>query len=169
MDDGVSRLDGELAALLRTVAARTYRPSGPLAFDDLLQIAWLAAIEALDSHDGRARGSLSYIARAVRWRLLDAYRHESHEPRVARSEAELHELTSALDRPDFSDRVVRRIDLARAMRQLRPAHRRAVFELQVLDRPFREVAEERGMTLSALKSLHHRALEHLRKIEEEAA
>jgi DNA-directed RNA polymerase specialized sigma24 family protein len=80
----------------------------------------------------------------------------------------LHELSSALYRPDFSDRVVRRLDLARAKKQLRPDYRGLLFETQILDRPFREVAEDRGMTLSALKSMHHRALEQLRKIEAEA-
>jgi len=105
----------------------------------------------------------------VRWRIRDAKRHEQYEPQVTRTASEVHELRSALHRPDFSDRLVRRLDLARAMRQLRPDYRRLLFETQVLDRPFREVAEERGMTLGALKSMHHRALEQLREIEAQAA
>jgi RNA polymerase sigma-70 factor, ECF subfamily len=163
------QLDDAIENIVRRVAVATYRARGPLAIDDLIQIGWVAAREALISHDGRTLGSYSYIAQAVRWRILDAYRHEAQEPQVTRSEREFHEIASALDRRDFSDRAVRRLDLARAMKRLRPDYRRVLFEVQVLDRPYDEVAAECGITLGALKSLHHRALEQLRQIDRQAA
>jgi RNA polymerase sigma factor (sigma-70 family) len=165
----VEPLDEEVETIVRRVAAARHRPGGALDLDDLIQIGRLAARSAAASHDGRRHGRSSFIAHAAGWRIQDAYRRERREPQPSRSAQELEECVTRLHRPDFSDGAVRRLDLIRAMRRLRPEYRLVLFELQVLDRPFREVADDRGISLGALKSLHHRALEQLRDLEAEAA
>jgi len=154
--------------LVRTIALASHRRSGSLAVDDLMQIARIAVARALASHDGRTDGVRSYVAQAIRWRIHDAYREQAHEPRPRRAVEELDQAASLLSRPDFTDGSVRRLDLQRAMRQLRPDYRRVLFDVQVLDRPYSEVACERGITVGAAKALHHRALEQLRRFEAEA-
>jgi RNA polymerase sigma factor (sigma-70 family) len=114
-------------------------------------------------------GFRSYVAQVIRWRIQDAYCEEMRHPRPSRTTEEFDAAVSTLSHPGFADRAMRRIDLQRAMRQLRPDYRRVLFEVQVLDRPYRDVADDRGMTLGALKALHHRALEQLRQLEAEAA
>jgi RNA polymerase sigma factor (sigma-70 family) len=165
----VEPLDEEVETIVRRVAAARYRPDGPFDLDDLIQIGRLAARNAAASHDGRRDGRSSYIAQAVGWRIRDAYRRERREPQPSRSAGEFEGAMARLYRPDFSEGAVRRLDVIRAMRRLRPEYRLVLFELQVLDRPFREVADYRGISIGALKSLHHRALEQLRDSEVEAA
>jgi RNA polymerase sigma factor (sigma-70 family) len=165
----VEPLDEEVETIVRRVAAARHRPGGALDLDDLIQIGRLAARSAAASHDGRRHGRSSFIAHAAGWRIQDAYRRERREPQPSPSVREFEGSVTRLHRPDFSDGAVRRLDLIRAMRRLRPEYRLVLFELQVLDRPFREVADDRGISLGALKSLHHRALEQLRDLEAEAA
>ena len=158
----------QLDALVRAVARASHRHSGPLALDDLVQIGRVAAEHAVATHDGREPGLRAYVAQAIRWRIQDAYRRELREPQPAATIDEYETATESLVRQDDADAVVRRLDLHRAMRQLRPDYRRLLFDLKVLDRSFRDVAAERRISPGAVKSLQHRALEQLRQLEDAA-
>jgi RNA polymerase sigma factor (sigma-70 family) len=158
-------LERDVDAVVRTVAAEHYRPNGPLAYDDLVQIGRLAAQGAAATHDGRSFGRVAYIRRAVTWKLRDAYRHELLDPQPSHSPELFDAALAQHPRRDFANEAVRRLDVARAMRQLRPDYRQVLFELQVLDRPWHEVAQARGISLNALKSLHQRALSQLRLLD----
>ena len=130
-----------------------------------MQIGRLAARAAVASHDGRSAGRTSYVRQAVVWRIRDAYRRESREPQPSPSAEQFDADLTSLARRDFANEAIRRLDAVRAMRQLRPEYRRVLFELQVLDRSWHDAARERGLSLNALKALHQRALEQLRRLE----
>lgn len=102
------------------------------------------------------------------WRRLDASRSVGWAIRVATNLAidHLRRRTPDVDagRATFEDLVVRRVDLARALRAL-PERQRQVVALRFLaDLPEAAVAQHLGVQVGTVKSHTHRALASLREV-----
>jgi RNA polymerase sigma factor (sigma-70 family) len=181
VDRGVVRyeLTDDLDRVVCATAIRCWRPGGPFDVDDVKQHARLAALEALPKHDGSS-GLPGFVANAARWRIHDLYRDEAVEQRhrhFGRRAGDPHDLdggeTGIADpHSDFTEDVATRIDaasLARLMHLLRPQHQRVLTALYLVgqDRSYAVIAAEMGLPIDSLKSLRRRALEALRRAEEQ--
>ena len=128
------------------------------AVQDTFLRAWLAA-DRYDPGVSSLRVWLYAIARNI---VIDAARRSAatSSPQVP---ADPDAVASGLEpAPDPSDRVVVRWLVDAALAGLSPAHRQAVVETQLRDRPGDEVAAELGIPVGTLRSRVHYALREMR-------
>ena len=128
------------------------------AVQDTFLRAWLAA-DRYDTDVSSLRVWLFAIARNV---VVDAARRSAatSSPQVP---ADPDAVVSGLDPvPDPSDRVVVRWLVDSALAGLSPAHRHAVVETHLRDRPSHQVAAELGIPVGTLRSRVFYALREMR-------
>ena len=122
--------------------------------DDLLQEAYyrfLRVRSSFESDDHR---------RHYLFRIATNLVHD-HRRRVRVSEASAAAAEASSARPDPADRLARRIDLSRAMRQLKPRERSLLWLAYAQGWSHEEIAATLGLKTASLKSLLHRARRRL--------
>ncbi len=126
--------------------------------DDLLQEAYyrfLRVRSSFESDDHR---------RHYLFRIATNLAHD-HRRRVRVSEASAAAAeASPSAHPDSADRLARRIDLSRAMRQLKPRERSLLWLAYAQGWSHEEIAASLGLKTAILKSLLHRARRRLAEL-----
>lgn len=131
--------------------------------EDVTQEVFITLVKALRSFRGAAKFS-TWLRTLTNRRIADYYRKRARAEvhlDVGLSEADARlspDLSVAPDTATVDDRVL----LQKALRAL-PEHYREVLLLRFAEGlPFGEIAEQRGQTLEATKSLYRRAIAALR-------
>ena len=125
--------------------------------DDLLQEAYYRFLRTradFESDDHRR----NYLFRIATNLVRDHRRRSSHQERHLIESAHSEEASAVLRE---SDRAVRRLDLTRAMEQMKPRERSLLWLAYAQGFSHEEIAEVLGVKKASLKSLLHRARRRL--------
>jgi RNA polymerase sigma-70 factor (ECF subfamily) len=169
-DDG-SRDDGFRAAYaahgdeLYRVARRALRDGG-LA-EDAVQETFVRAWRAVDRYDPERASPRTWLFAILRNVVIDLHRARSVRPNVAAAPdaAGAREIDDA--GADVYEQALVAWQVEAALEQLRPDHRRALYEVYYRGRPYAEAAEELGVAVGTVKSRVFYALRSLRDTLEE--
>jgi DNA-directed RNA polymerase specialized sigma24 family protein len=130
-------------------------PGSALGSDAVVELAVDAAQDALLQHDGREHGRRAFLARAIKWRLADAYRRAGRVQPVAEPPDRVaHDFVA-----ETIDRVLARSLIA----GLTERQKAVVFALYFVGLDVDDTAERLGLRRTAVVSLRHRALERMRR------
>jgi RNA polymerase sigma-70 factor (ECF subfamily) len=144
---------------LQRVYNRVRSKIPPQDVDDVTQEVFLAVVRSLDSYEQRARFN-TWLYTIVNRQIADFYRRRSRSHRLA--SAELDDETEDVAAASVQESADQRIAIQRALDKL-PQHYQDIIALRFLDGlSFSEIAEQRGQTLEAVKSLYRRAVQALR-------
>lgn len=124
--------------------------------DDLLQETYyrfLRSTAAFDNDDHRRR----YLYR-IATNLVHDHRRR---PRLEVETPPAADTTHAFTDPDLAERAARRIDLQRAMTQLKPRERSMLWLAYALGWSHEEIAESIGVKTGSMKPMLHRARQRL--------
>src|SRR5262245_1622143 len=113
------RAEQRFAIRLAAVEHRGH-PGSNLSLDEAIIVALDAAQDALLRHDGRESGKVSYLARAIKWRLADAYREAARFDR--------REPPPRIER-DFVPALIDRLYAQAAIKRLTQKQRHVIFGL----------------------------------------
>jgi RNA polymerase sigma-70 factor (ECF subfamily) len=138
---------------LRQFLRRLCRDDTALA-DDLAQEGFIAAWRALPGFRGEARFR-TWLTRLA----LNAYLQQRRRPTAATVDTEADAPVS-----DFAPDAARRLDLARALAQLREPEREALLMCFYADLSHAEAAEQLGWPLGTLKTQVLRARARLKEL-----
>lgn len=127
--------------------------------EDVTQEIFIAVVRSLDSFEQRSRFN-TWLYTIVNRQIADFYRRRGRSPRSAieLDDDGSKEIPVAADVEGAEQRVV----LQRALQQL-PEHYQEIILLRFVDGlTFAEIAEQRGQSLEAVKSLYRRAIQAIR-------
>ena len=156
MDEDAFRLFYERTA--RPVWAYLSRMCGDARLaDDLLQEAYYRFLRANVSHESDAHRR-NYLFRIATNLVRDHRRRRGHEARHVADESQVHDVPA--DSRE-GDRAVRRLDLARAMDQMKPRERSLLWLAYAQGCSHEEIADVLGLKKASLKALLFRARKRL--------
>jgi RNA polymerase sigma-70 factor (ECF subfamily) len=132
------------------------------AAEDLLQEAYLAALQAIGRFRGRTEGEfIGWLLKIAHAKVMDRFRSQYRHPEVQTSDLQPTALTDPLDTIDQRLRIG---EISDALSQLTEDQRNVVLNRLVLGLDLEETSKLMGKNVGSIKALQHRALAHLAKI-----
>ncbi|MGQ9907658.1 MAG: RNA polymerase sigma factor [Candidatus Flexifilum sp.] len=144
---------------LQRVYNRVRSKVPPQDVEDVTQEIFIAVVRSLDSYEQRSRFN-TWLYTIVNRQIADFYRRRQRSPRsvVELDDDGAKEIPVPADVEGTEQRVV----LQRALQAL-PEHYQEIILLRFVDGlTFAEIAEQRGQSLEAVKSLYRRAIQAIR-------
>jgi RNA polymerase sigma-70 factor (ECF subfamily) len=144
---------------LQRVYNRVRSKVPPQDVEDVTQEIFIAVVRSLDSYEQRSRFN-TWLYTIVNRQIADFYRRRQRSPR---SVVELDDDGSKeIPVPADVEGTEQRVVLQRALQAL-PEHYQEIILLRFVDGlTFAEIAEQRGQSLEAVKSLYRRAIQAIR-------
>jgi RNA polymerase sigma-70 factor (ECF subfamily) len=144
---------------LQRVYNRVKSKVPPQDVEDVTQDVFLAVVRSLDSYQQRSRFN-TWLYTIVNRQIADFYRRRNRSERgqIVELDEESEDIPSTLDQESADQRML----IQRAMNTL-PEHYQEVILMRFADGlTFAEIAEQRGQSLEAVKSLYRRAMQAIR-------
>lgn len=145
---------------LQRVYNRVKSKVPPQDVEDVTQEIFIALVRSLDSYQQRSRFN-TWLYTIVNRQIADFYRRRSRSERGQNVELDSEgapEIPSTAEH----DQADQRMAIQRALNHL-PEHYQEVITMRFADGlTFAEIAEQRGQSLEAVKSLYRRALQAVR-------
>lgn len=163
-DVGIAQAYREHHTVLLAHAVTVLRDRG-LA-EEAVQETFLRAWRACESFNPNGPPRMAWLRAILRNIMVDLIRARAVRPALP---------VAAIESDDPSprvgevDRLLIRAQLAQALSEISPTHRRVVVDTIVHDRPHREVAAMLGIPIGTVKSRLHAALRNLRDVLETAS
>jgi RNA polymerase sigma-70 factor (ECF subfamily) len=154
------------AAAHRAYRARLVRRARRIVVDpelaeEAVQEAFLRAWQRCATFDPEQGPMLNWLLVITRNVAIDMVKARSRRPAVA-APIDDQTVEVAIDGLNDVDRILLRDELSGALSGITPAHRAAVVETILLDRPYAEVAAELDVPAATLRTRVHYALRGLR-------
>jgi RNA polymerase sigma-70 factor, ECF subfamily len=139
------------------------------AAQDVVQETFLRAWRSAARYDPQRASLRVWLFAIARNAAVDFGRRAANAPgrRVLAAPADLEVLAVSHPEPDPSEGLMRGWLVEEALRRISAAHRRAIVETYLRQRPYAEVAAEEGVLVSTLRSRVFYALKALRLVLEE--
>ncbi len=147
---------------LTRVYSRVRSRVPPEDTEDVVQDAFIAVVRSLGSFEERSQFG-TWVYTIVNRQIADFYRKRHRggkdNPTLALEDAERVPDSTPQQRDEVDDRVL----LQRAMMKI-PEHYQEIISMRFADKlTFAEIAQRRGQSLEAVKSLYRRAIQAIRE------
>lgn len=144
---------------LQRVYNRVKSKVPPQDVEDVTQEVFLAVVRSLDSFEQRSRFN-TWLYTIVNRQIADFYRRRGRTERIP--SVELNDESADLASTSEQDNADQRLFIQRALNNV-PEHYQEIILMRFADGlSFSEIAEQRGQSLEAVKSLYRRAIQAVR-------